>query len=123
MLLNIGPPSDTDGDTIPDTFSASTHMFDERYQLPVRVQGTISFTVMTTSEREPIHTWEFSAQDFAKHVMVAQVGPVYRFRLQIPIDAPPVQERFVTIQSVFSDSSGHVTQAWHRDLPWLSVGG
>ena len=123
MLLNVGPPSDTDGDTIPDTFHASTHMFDERFQLPVRVDGSLIFKLLTDAEAEPIMTWEFSGQEFQRRVMVAQVGPVYRFRLQIPIDAPPVRERYVSLHCLFEDSSGRVTQAWHRGMPWLSVGG
>ena len=123
LLLNVGPPRDTDGDTFPDTFQASTHMFDERYQLPVRVDGTLIFKLLVDSEPEPIHTWRFSGAELRRHIKVAQVGPVYRFRLQMPIDAPPVRERFVSVQCLFEDTSGHVTQAWHRGMPWLSVGG
>jgi hypothetical protein len=123
MLLNIGPPSDTDGDTVPDTFSASTHMFDERYQLPVRIDGTITFILSIEDNSAPVHTWEFSGADFQSHSFDAQVGPVYRFRLQIPIDAPALRARFVTIQCVMTDKSGHVTQAWHRGMPWLSIRG
>lgn len=123
MLLNIAPPSDLDGDTVPDSFNASTHMFDERYQLPINVAGRVEFTLMARNDDTPIHNWEFVNSDLQRHLFEAQVGPVYRFRLQIPIDAEPVRERFVNIRCVLTDPEGHVTQAWHRDMPWLSVGG
>ena len=56
LLLNIGPPTDSDGDTIPETFIASVHIFDERYQLPVRVAGTMTFHLFAQNSETPI-TW------------------------------------------------------------------
>ena len=120
LLLNLGPPSDTDGDTTPDTFIASVHVFDERYQLPVQVQGKMSFYLFAQNSETPMHSWSFEGRDLQQQIIKAQVGPVYRFRLRIPIDAELVREKFVTVQCVFEEPDGAKAQAWHRDLPWLS---
>lgn len=123
LLLNISQASDTDGDTVPDMVSSSVHMFDERYQLPVSVPGTVTFTLYDRDAEEVINEWVFAGPELQRHLMIAQVGPVYRFRLRIPIDQEPVREPFVTIQCVMEADSGLRTQAWHRDLPWLSFPG
>ena len=120
LLLNLGPPSDTDGDTTPDTFIASVHVFDERYQLPVQVPGKMSFNLFAQGSETPMHSWSYEGRDLQQQIIKAQVGPVYRFRLRVPIDAEPVREKFVTVQCVFEESDGAKAQAWHRDLPWLS---
>lgn len=122
LLLNLGPPSDTDGDTIPDTFIASVHAFDERYQLPIRVNGKMSFSLLVTGTDEPLHTWTFEGRELQRQVIQAQVGPVHRFRLSVPTGSDPVREKYVNVQCVFESVDGMTTQAWHRDLPWLSVG-
>ena len=121
LLLNIGPPTDGDGDTIPDTFIASVHIFDERYQLPVRVAGKMSFFLFAQGGETPIQSWSYEGRDLQQQIIQAQVGPVHRFRLQVPIDAEPVREKYVTIQCLFETDDGQRAQAWHRDLPWLSV--
>ena len=120
LLLNVSQPSDTDGDTIPDTVATSVHMFDERYQLPVRVPGAVTFRLLDREAETALTEWAFEGDDLQQRLMRAQVGPVYRFRLRIPIDSPPVTESYVTIQCVMEADSGQKTQAWHRDLPWLS---
>lgn len=122
LLLNLGPPSDADGDTVPDTLIASVHVFDERYQLPVRVQGRMTFTLFPNGREEPLCTWSYAERDLQRQVIKAQVGPVYRFRLSVPVGIGSVRERFVTVRCVFESPTGAMTQAWHRDLPWLSVG-
>ena len=121
LLLNIGPPTDSDGDTTPDTFIASVHVFDERYQLPVRVDGTMSFTLFAQGGETALQTWNYEGRELQRQIIQAQVGPVYRFRLQIPIDAVPVREKYVTVQCLFESDEAQRAQAWHRDLPWLSV--
>lgn len=121
LLLNLGPPSDADGDTVPDTFVASVHVFDERYQLPVRVPGQITFVLFARGGETPLHTWTFEGRELQNRIIQAQVGPVHRFRLNVPIESEPVREAYVTVQCVFESPAGVKTQAWHRDLPWLSV--
>lgn len=120
LLLNVSQPSDTDGDTIPDSVATSVHMFDERYQLPVSVPGAVTFRLLDRDAETTLTEWAFEGEELQRRLMRAQVGPVYRFRLRIPIDSPPVTESYVTIQCVMEADSGQKTQAWHRDLPWLS---
>ncbi len=122
LLLNIGPPTDNDGDTIPDTFVSSVHIFDSRYQLPVRVDGTMTFNLFAQGSEVPIHSWKFTGRELQQQVLLAQVGPVHRFRLTVPIDSEPVREKYVTVQCLFVAPDGKQTQAWHKDLPWLSFG-
>ena len=121
LLLNLGPATDSDGDTVPDTFVASVHVFDERYQLPVVVSGKMSFLLFGADQERPLQQWSFEDDDLRKQVIQAQVGPVYRFRLQVPIDDAPVREKYVTVQCLFEDSGSHRSQAWHRGFPWMSV--
>lgn len=121
LLLNLGPTTDSDGDTVPDTFVASVHVFDERYQLPVVVSGTMSFLLFGSDPERPIQQWSFGPDELRRQVIQAQVGPVHRFRLQVPIDAEPVREKYVTVQCLFEDADGHRAQAWHRGFPWMSV--
>ena len=121
LLLNVSQPSDTDGDTIPDTVVTSVHMFDERYQLPVTVPGGLTFRLLDRNAETTLTEWPFEGDELQRRLTRAQVGPVYRFRLRIPVDKPPVTDSYVTIQCVMEADSGQKTQAWHRDLPWLSV--
>ncbi len=121
LLLNLGPPTDSDGDTTPDTFIASVHIFDERYQLPVEIAGKMTIMMYAESDETPLHTWSFEGSKLQQQMMRAQVGPVYRFRLRVPIDAEPVRKKYVTVQCIFEEPTGERTQAWHRDLPWMSV--
>lgn len=118
VLLNLAPPTDSDGDTAPDTFVASVHLFDERHQLPVRVDGTLRIDLLRSRQDEPIHSWTMSPSELRARVVQAQVGPVYRIRLEVPRQRGPILDRVVDIRCTFSDDSGRDAVAWHRGLTW-----
>lgn len=118
VLLNLAPPTDTDGDTAPDSLVASVHLFDERYQLPVRVEGSATFELLSPARGETLSSWTFQRSDLRARVVQAQVGPVYRFRLEVPRREGPVVERTVDIRCTFEDTEGRESVVWHRGLTW-----
>lgn len=118
VLLNLAPPTDSDGDTAPDTFVASVHLFDERHQLPVRVDGTLRVDLLRSRQEEPIQSWTLSPSELRARVVQAQVGPVYRIRLEVPRQRGPILDRVVDIRCTFTGGSGQDSVAWHRGLTW-----
>lgn len=118
VLLNLALPTDSDGDTAPDTFVASVHLFDERHQLPVRVDGTLRVDVLRSRQDELIHTWTLSPNELRARVIQAQVGPVYRIRFEVPRQRGPILDSVVDIRCTFTGTSGQDTVAWHRGLTW-----
>jgi len=120
VLLNLAPPTDSDGDTAPDSLVASMHLFDERYQLPVRVEGSVTFELLSPARGEVITSWSFAGRDLRSRIVQAQVGPVYRFRLEVPRPEGPVLDRTVDIRCTFEDAEGRESVAWHRGLTWYA---
>lgn len=85
LLLNATPfPVDADGDGFADTFTVSVFLFppENRYPLPIFVEGTFEFTLLGEDD-EVLAEWDFSGERVERAMVRPLTGPGYIFNLDI----------------------------------------
>jgi hypothetical protein len=106
ILLASQLPEDSDQDTFIDTIPVTVYLFDERFPLPISVEGAFMFRVSVPGGKK-LAEWNMDAAQTTAAIRKMRPGPGYLFRLNLAEGGGVVRETTsAELTVIFRPASG-----------------